>query len=171
MSLVAVAALTWGIIGPVTQAVITKDDRAVRDGLTSLNYAINQYVSTNYELPETLQTVTNDNDLLNTIYPAASSQTLNNLIDRNLITYTPNTKPPTDDSSAPIDIYSKASTSKTFYYELCGVFAHDLKQRSWYTAYPEVSADSDGYGFGINEGAVSAGTKCYKLSTSYYKED
>jgi hypothetical protein len=170
MSVIAVAALTWGIIGPVTQAVITKDDRAVRDGLTSLNYAVNQYVSTNNELPATIQQVTNDTALLGSVYPATSSQTLNSLIDRNLITYTPNTKPSTDDTTAPVDIYS-AAASKTHYYELCGVFAHDLKQRSWYSSYGDISVDSDGYGLNINEGAITAGTKCYKLSTSYYKQD
>ena len=168
MSLIVVVALAWGVIGPVSQAVTTKDDRALRDALINMSYAINQYVSTNYTLPETTQEVTTDSALLKSFYPAVSSETLVSLIDKGTITYKPNTKPPVDDpSNMPID--SKAS-SKKYFYELCGVFTHDLKQRYW-NVTPYAVTDSEGYGMGVAEGPITAGTNCYKLTASYYKED
>jgi hypothetical protein len=169
ISVVTVAALVWGIIGPVSQAVVTKDDRAVRDGLINLSYAINQYTSSKYELPAKLQDVSKDNALLSTYYPSVSSDTLTKLIDNNRITYKPNTKPAVDDpTNIPID---SNATSKKLYYELCGVFEHDLNARSWYSPAYSSSLDSEGYGMSIDEGPITAGTKCYKLTASYYKED
>jgi uncharacterized membrane protein (UPF0136 family) len=170
ISVITLAALVWGIVGPVSQAVMSKDDRAVRDGLTNLSYAINQYAGAKYELPATLQDVTKDSALLSTFYPSVSKETLTKLIDNGSITYKPNTKQATDDKSGmPID---SNATSKKLYYELCGVFARDLKARSWYyPAYASSSVDSEGYTMNIDEGPITAGTKCYKLTASFYKED
>lgn len=172
MTLLIVAGLVWGAVGPVRQAIITKDDRAVRDGITNLSYAITQYVSTNDKLPEDAKAAATDSAYLGFIYPSVSSDSLVNLIDRKLITYTPNTKPVKEEDSSDATIDYKAST-RTYYYELCGVFAHDLKERSWYSpVYSGATRDSEGYSMYIDEAsAITAGTKCYKLSASYYKED
>lgn len=170
MTAVILAGLVWGIVGPVRQAIVTKEDRAVRDSLTNLSYAINQYVSANGELPASTDQITEDGTFLNAYYLGVSPDTLKSLIDRDLVTYTPNTKAFSEEDSSDATIDLKAAT-RTYYYELCGVFTHSLKQRSWYTtSYSGLDADSDGYKMYIEEGPIEVGTKCYKLSASYYSE-
>jgi hypothetical protein len=167
MALVTLTALVWGALGPFAQTVATKDDRAVRDGLQSLNYAINQYASTNNALPTTLTQVIQDETSLQGVYPTASADNLTRLVEKGSITYKANVKPAEDDTTT--DSLAK-TTTKTFYYELCGVFTHGLKQRSWdgivYPSSPETSEEYSSY---IQTGTIDAGTKCYKLSTTSYK--
>lgn len=172
VGLIAVLALTWGIVGPVSQAVATKDDRAMRDGLINLSYGINQYVSTNNVLPANLHEVVDDRTIIDIFYPPVQSQTLINFIDKGQITYTPNTKPASSDSSV---ISSDGSaTSKKFFYELCGEFTHGLKQRSSSSSLPyavsgSTESSSSDYLSNINYDEINVGKNCYKLSTSYYK--
>lgn len=167
MTLVTLTALVWGALGPFAQTIATKDDRAVRDGLESLSYGVNQYASTKNALPTTLSQVIQDSTLIQSVNPIASAETLTRLIDKGSITYKANIKPATENST--VDLQLK-TTVKTYYYELCGVFTHGLKQRAWTgTVYADATAGSDEYASYISEGAIAAGTKCYKLSTSYYK--
>lgn len=168
ISLVAVVALIWGAVGPVADSLATKDDRAVRDGLTTLSYAVSQYVGANNKLPETIQQVIKDDSLLSSVGSSTSAATLSRLADKGSITYKANIKPSIDSEN--VVLVSKA-TSKTYFYELCGVFTHGLKQRSWaYPIYAEKTVSSDGYSTYISDGVINVGTKCYKLSAMYYKD-
>jgi hypothetical protein len=169
MSVVVLVALVWGSVGPVAQAVVTKDDRAVRDSLLDLTNVINQYTYNNNALPLSIAAAVADEQSSSYIY--TSKSTITDLAARSLVTYTPNTKPAvkSPDDGVSIDVPVSTGETTTYYYELCGVYGHDLGPKDqYYSSYP-ITVDSSEYRAGVDAGPVKAGTQCYKLTTTSYK--
>ena len=153
--IVAVGITTLAVIGPVAETLKTKDDRAVRDSLSMLQSGVGQYASINNALPSAIA------DTYSSQY-MYDSHVVKELVSRNLVTYTPNTK----DSTT-------ADGTVSYYYELCGVFTHGISD-GWYGGVEPVSKSSeeatDGYMTWIDQGPVTAGTQCYKLIATYYND-
>jgi hypothetical protein len=170
MSAVVLAALIWGAVGPVTQAVVTKDDRAVRDSLLDLTNVINQYTYNNNALPDSIAAAVADEQ--SSSYTYTSKSTIADLAARSRIAYMPNIKPAdtSPDGGISIDVPVSSGETTTYYYQLCGVYAHDLGPKDQYysPSYP-ITAESSEYRVGVDTGPVKAGTQCYKLTTTSYK--
>jgi hypothetical protein len=170
MSLIVLGACVWGIVGPVAAAARTKDDRAVNQALTTLNTSINAYVSNKDTLPKDINEVITAKE---GYYSAQDWGSIKDLANRGLVTYTPNTKAPTDDDLLAPDISMDSSSSsiiknpssKTYYYEICGTYKYEGTDDS-YRAYP--ASDSNEYLTYLPGTSHGAGKNCYKLKTAHY---
>lgn len=162
MAAVVVAVCIWGIAGPVAATARTKDDRAVSQGLTSLHSVINSYASSKGALPNDLGVVLQERNR----YESSSWETIKDLIDRNLITYTPNTKAPSPEPSAS-DSMTVQPSGKTFYYELCGVYKYDAPNKYSKRFYGN-DLETGGYSTYLESSAYHAGKNCTNLKTTEY---
>lgn len=142
-----------GIIGPVANAHKTRDDKLIEISLYDLKRGIEDYAHSNDQLPSTLGSVHFTGDA-------------KKVVDRNLIDYSPNTKPPTATSANT----SAAATQqeKTLYYQLCVTYKQASGSRS---AYDSTALEPDGYSTYVSEYNHDAGRTCYKLKTTTYADN
>jgi len=131
--------IAFAIVGPLVQALATKDDRRIEQNLSSVSQGINEYIQTNEKLPANLNDVTYTSD----------AATL--LVEDGLVRYK------AEDSTA--SLFNKNRVEHR--YQLCVTFKEEDRTRSSsynygsvldrYTSYPRVA--------GHDKGEV-----CYKLS-------
>ena len=140
-----------GIVGPVATERATRDDRLIESNLNDLQTSINSYARTNDNLPNSLSELktTGDTKLL---------------IEKNLVRYTPNTKP----AGVAIDTYNTSSFSqrKTYYYQLCVTYTKEKDSR--YNSGGYSNEDKDGYVSYLSAYYHDKGEECYKLKTDSY---
>ncbi len=165
MSVLALGFVIASIVGPAMKANSTKDDRLVEQALPSLVYDIREYASKNDKLPTTLGDVKS--------VSGRSDGSVQLMLDKNLVTYKPNTKSPkiepspvstTGSSSsitAPDDTHSGDLGSKTFYYQLCVTYK-EVKDTKYSTYEP--SSSSDSYTSYISTSDHDKGNVCYDVS-------
>ncbi len=170
MTVIVVTVCVWGIVGPVAATARTKDDRAVNQALTTLNTSINAYVSNKNTLPKDLNEII---DAREGYYSGQDWSSIKDLVNRGLVTYTPNTKAPTEDNLLTPDVSTNPSSSsiiknpssKTYYYEICGTYKYDGTDNT-YGAYP--ASDNSDYLTYLPATSHTAGKNCYKLKTVHY---
>lgn len=169
LTVVSLVAIGFAIAGPVGYAVTTKNDRQLRDSLNYVSTTLNSYVSLKNELPGSLETGLNDTEAR--MYGGDDNlrTTALKLESEGTIKYTPNTKKPVTEKD------EQSGTTTTYFYELCGTFAHNLRKESFgygvYPSYPviedtTVSSDYESY---IFPGEIKSGEVCYKLKAVAYK--
>lgn len=144
---VVILASVVALTGPFARALETRQSRAVRDTLNYMTNAMSGYVMNTNSLPK------NASELINSQYYYSGSDVAqaNDLIAKNLITLRPNIKQA-----------ETVNEVTTYYYELCGTFDKDLKDDTGYV-YTMVYTEYPTY---IYHGDITAGTHCYKLSTT-----
>ncbi len=134
-----------GIVGPIANERITKNDRLIENNLYSVNTSIKNYTSKNERLPASL----NDLDL---------NGDAKVLVEKNLIVYKP--------ESSNDQYSSRYSTSKNVKYQLCVKYTKEKKDR-YYSSYD--NTDSDGYSDYLSySNGHPAGEVCYKLKDTVY---
>ncbi len=153
MAVVIGVVLVIAIAGPIMGEQRTKNDKLVEQNLDTVVSSINDYARDNDELPESL----NDLKLRST----AAEQ----LANKNLIQYKPNTKPPTTTNAS-----TRTTTTKqtTYYYELCADYT-EASDDDKYTA-SSYNKSEDGYYTSVYNLTRNhpAGNVCYKLKTTDY---
>jgi hypothetical protein len=169
MSILALGFVVASIAGPAMKANSTKNDRLIEEALPTLASDIREYTQINDKLPASLSDVKNANS-------DVSTDQVQLMIDRNLVTYKPNTKPmkteavqsPTEGVSlnqstltpAPTD---PSSTTKTFYYQLCVTYKESKSSK--YSTYRSSYAD-DYTSTSVDTYQHSKGNVCYDVSAS-----
>jgi len=159
MSIIVLGVCVWGIVGPVAATAMTKDDRAVSEGLTTVSTAISSFTANSHTLPKDINQIIDSR----AIYGARNWDTTKDLANRGLVTYTPNTTPPA--AKPADDLKGMQSSYKTYYYELCGVFKYAANEDS-YSSYSTLS--NDGYSSYPRSTNHTAGKSCYKLKAVDY---
>ena len=144
----AVGTIAACILGPVVTLQVTKDDRLIEAGLPSLDSAIQYYTYENGKLPERFDQLNLDN-----VYTRESE--VGQLVARNLVEYTPNSKTSTPiDTPSPIDKSTSPvagvslSYSKLHFYQLCVTFqrAKQSERSGGIEIMPAVDSSSTGIG-------------------------
>jgi hypothetical protein len=148
------------VIGPVSDAIATKEDRAIRDNIVALTSSMSEYVSGKDALPGSIEEFVASNPT-SIQYNQAFGDSISDQAAKGVITYTPNTK-------ALLIEESDGTTSTTFYYEVCGVYTHSLKSQNYYSG-PSAQVDSDGYSDWLQNQDIHPGTLCQSLKVTNYK--
>lgn len=159
--LAIIAVLVWGIAGPVSQAVMRRDDDKAERAMQDLYSMITMQVSTSGVLPDSIKAAI-DGDVYNSSYMKA---TVKSAADAGLVTYTPNVEPAETTNE---DGY----TQTTYYFELCVTYKHDNPSRAnWNSmmfAEPYSASDSrasSDYANVYSGTSNEAGTHCYQYQT------
>ncbi len=136
--------ITFGVIGPVNGAIITRDDRLIDNNLSTIQNSISNYVNNQDKLPADLSNIDVSGDA-------------KMLADSNLVKYIPDSKPAT-----------LVSDVKEYYYQLCVTY----KKPSVYSStsksytYPTDSSNNGGYLTYTSTYDHPSGYYCYKLIAS-----
>lgn len=158
MVLVSLIVILLGVVGPINNERLTKNDRLFTDNASSLKNDIDTHARRNSSLPESLSEI----DSLN--------PNVKKLIESKLITYNPNVKKKTilNDTSSRSRDYGYPedydySSEYTYYYELC----FDFKKADSYDSdyYSDYNYDKNEYSSYISTYGHKAGNVCYKLRT------
>jgi hypothetical protein len=136
MATLTLVFIALAIVGPLVQALTTKDDRRIEQNLPSISQGVNDYVQTNEKLPADLSDITFSND----------QATL--LVEDGLVRY-----------SAQKSVVNGYSVEHR--YQLCVTFKE--KDTSGYTSYTSNSANND-YPNYLSVSGHAKGEVCYKLS-------
>jgi hypothetical protein len=167
MSIVALGFVIASIAGPAMRANATKNDLLIEQALPSLVYDINDYARTYDKLPEKLSDVKS----------YSGEELAQVIVEKNLVTYKPNTKPATADQSvmdgtdvssarkdttvAP-NTQTSLSKDKTFYYQLCVTYKEARNSRY---NYGSKYGNDDDYSRSISTTTHEKGDVCYGVST------
>jgi hypothetical protein len=147
LTMIAVSGLfiILGVLGPIANERITKNDRLIENNLYSVNTSINNYIRKNEKLPASLNDIELNGDS-------------KILVEKNLVVYKP------EKSN---DQYSnRYSTDKTVKYQLCVKYTKEKKD-TYSSSYD--NPDSDGYYDYLSYyGEHPAGEVCYKLKDTVY---
>jgi hypothetical protein len=152
---VAGIAMVFAIAGPIRSLASTRNDRLVENNMYAVVSEIRSYAYEHKKLPKSLDDLT-----------FTYSEDAQRLIDKDLVTYKPNTKPMEQKLLGQLSDYtnqlggqSNVQTEKIFHYELCADF--DRKKGA-----PSST---------LNENAIydignrhPKGETCYKLTASVY---
>lgn len=161
--LVAVGTIgALGIFGPIAHERATRDDRLITSNLYEIQQAIEDYAKDNNKLPEKLSDVNAKGD-------AAE------LIERNLVKYTPNTlkaSTTTSPSSRSSRTTITPRTKTEFYYTLCVNYKKPSSKYNSKKIYdPSLAYPDDGeYSTYVYASNHPAGEVCYKLKTFDYSD-
>lgn len=154
-----------GLLGPVADAIVTKQDRLTESALPRLASSIDSYAEKNKKLPASLSEVAAS---------AASyrSEEVKELVTQNLVRYTPNSKPtpdqkplmPQEQSTSDIKMDDYYSHQKSYYYRLCVTYKKE--KNSSYSSH--AAPASDGSLTYIDTSSHPAGEQCYDMKTETY---
>lgn len=151
LSVLVIAGLA--IAGPVTDAIKTRQDRALRSSMEFVVNSIRDNVNSGRPLPKTIdEAISVSPDYL---YSQTQSNNSKDFAKKNIIIYIPDSKPAISTDG-----------TITYYYQICGVFEYDSNVREGGTS--PVKTDS-AYSEYLDFGQIKAGKSCYNISTSYYK--
>lgn len=158
MTLVVGVITVLGIVGPVANARLTRNDRLISNNLSQVQQAITDYTTSNTKLPADLSSLKLVGDT-------------KKLVDTNLVTYKPNTKPATSDPGQNSSNYNGSSaypynnqqSPKTYYYQLC-VSYKKASNPSTGSYSPPVQQTGDNYQSYVTTDPHPAGEVCYKLT-------
>ena len=160
MLAVVLVTVTLAITGPVSEAVVTRDDRAVRDNLLTTSTAINEYVTTNNMLPGSIDELL-ASDVYAVRYASGFAESVRAQVANGTLTYTPNTLEALVEEK-------DGSTQTTFYYELCATYKNALRASSD-SYYYTPATSTDGYSDFVQIKATAPGTFCQSLKVTNYK--
>ena len=146
MTVVVVVVTTLGIVGPATQARMTRDDRLIDSNLSLVSTAVNEYANDKAMLPASLDDVKGD----------LKGDSLS-LVERDLVEYKPIG---TSDSTATES--TDATTSESFDYDLCVTYKAESDYYSTYQSPKAETRETTPATYGHKKGKV-----CYELTTSY----
>ena len=161
LSALLVGIVVVGIVGPVSGAMATKQDRLIENELPGVVSSIEQFVVAQNKLPADLSEAMNASD-------AYQTEGMKELISQNLVRYTPDTKPASipERTNAPDDTMSEEGVSSEFYadpairyYRLCVTYKQ-VKKGSYsnYVTSPKekdlTSIETDSHG---------SGEQCYDM--------
>jgi hypothetical protein len=154
-----------GILGPVADAIVTRQDRLIESALPRLASSIDSYAEKNKKLPASLSEVAAS---------AASyrSEEVKELVTQNLVRYTPNTKPtpdqkpliPQNQAKSGVSIDEYYGRQNSYYYRLCVTYKKEKK--SSYSSH--AAPASDGSLTYIDTSSHPAGEQCYDMKTETY---
>lgn len=160
MSLISIALVVIGFVGPVADTMRTKDDRLIEDNLSYIVDGVNKYVDEYGDLPDSLENITLGDDA-------------KTLVSKNLVKYI-NEGESTDydnDYGYEKDEYSYFS-SKTFKYQLCVDYikkstSNTYGRYDYMSDYSEISKSDgdDDYSTYASTYSHPEGEVCYKLTT------
>jgi hypothetical protein len=149
----------YGVIGPIADAQVTRNDKLIEANLPSVGEAVNTYASDNNKLPVTLDTLALTGDA-------------KKLVTDKLVTY----KIDTALSS------SYDTSSKVYYYQLCVTYkkastdqyatptpVYNSSSSSTTSSSSSLISPEDGYSGYVTTIPHPAGYKCYKLMTYNYE--
>jgi hypothetical protein len=142
--------IVLGVVGPLAQARLVKDDRRIESQLSTVNRAVRDHIRNNDALPASLGDVT--------IKDPEAKQ----LVQDNLVTY----KAGSVESKKPSKLKSEAAdeTSKEYRYELCVTYK---KESSSYRSSYDYYDDNDGEASTVlSTYNHPAGEVCYKQKTT-----
>jgi len=159
MTLVVGVITVLGLIGPVNDARLSRNDRLIESGLPTVSDAVETYAASNKKLPD---------DLKNLVDLKGDAK---KLVDDNLVTYTKEDGPKYSTMNS--QMYPEyPSHSETFYYELSVTYTK--ASSSWastdkggpkdYTC--DKSSAESSYSTYLYIYSHPAGKQCYKLQTS-----
>ncbi len=137
--------IVLGLAGPVANARVTKDDRLIESDLPDITTAITAYATQSNRLPDSLSAISLDSEP-------------KQLIDRGLVTYTPNSLPQGFSDATPASIAT--TTATTYYYTLCVTYKKASPGGS-----VSLNSSTNGYTDYIDTTPHPAGLVCYKVST------
>ena len=158
--LVVLAAMVWGIAGPVTQTLVRKDDARAQRAAEASQLLVNEYLNQNGQLPATLQEAS---DLAGSYLGNTDGEAVSSAVEDSLLSYTPNVRPAETKS-----VSGATEPEATFFYELCVTFKYDDDNRGQYASYLfRPSAYSDG----IPGTSPVAGETCYEMQAVSYGSD
>ena len=136
-----------GLIGPVNDARLSRNDRLIESGLPTVGDAIEAYVTSKSKLPDDLKNLDLKGDA-------------KKLVADNLVRYTQETPP----QSLLYPDYPANAT--TLYYKLCVTYRKASPSQTDYNVTSSSSSVDSGYSSYISTYSHPAGEKCYKLKTS-----
>lgn len=160
LAAIVLAAMIWGIAGPVAQTIMRKDDDRVKQATEYIQVYVNSYAGTNNSLPETIDEAISSPSAFLTDREA---DIVRSALEDGLLTYTPNIRPVEESRpDGTIDI------QRTYFYELCVTYAYDDENRNDSTRY--FSSSPELYVDGVPGSSTKAGTECYDVNTTNYGE-
>jgi hypothetical protein len=155
MGAVVIGICIWGAFGPAAAAALTKDDRALSSSIANVNSEITLYADRNGKLPSDISVVLDG-------LSSSERKTVKDLTERNLLTYTPNTKSATDKEKT----FPGSEPAKVYYYQLCAEYKRDSPKDIYSDNGYSYSIDEDGYNTYLSSSSHTAGKNCYKLKTT-----
>ena len=157
LTTIVLAAMVWGIAGPVTQTLIRKDDTRAQRASETSQVLVNEYLNQNGELPATLQEASG---LAGSYLGSTDGEVVLSAVEDGLLSYTPNVRPAETKT-----VSGATEPETTFFYELCVTFKYDDDNRGQYASYMfSPSAYSDG----VPGTSPVAGEKCYEVGAVSY---
>lgn len=152
---------TFGIIGPVADTRLTRNDRLIVSNISTVSESIDDYANDNKKLPDSLDVLTLTGDA-------------KKLVTDKLVSYKQDATPIfqsikdcSDSSSSLYDCYSENQQNNAFYYQLCATYKKaSSSQYSSDTTSSSLSEINGGYSTYPSTYSHPAGEKCYKLITN-----
>jgi len=141
------------IAGPVADAIKTRQDRALRSSMEFVVNSIRDNVNSGRPLPKNVDEAISAAP--NYLYSQAQANNSKDFAMKNIIIYTPDSKPATSSDG-----------SITYYYQICGVFEYDSNVREGGSS--PIKSDT-AYSEYLDFGQIKAGKTCYNISTTFYK--
>jgi len=157
MAVAALGMITVSIGGPVMGVQSTKDDRVIEQGLPYVRETVSSYVNENGELPKTLA-------VAQQAETSSDNAAMKQLISRNLVRYTANVKPATQDNYYGSTYYNY-KPSKTYYYRLCVTYSHIKKVSGTYSDTTTASSGGDYMPY-LSIYSHAKGEACYNLEAT-----
>lgn len=163
LSALLVAMAVIGVVGPVSDAIVTKQGRLIENALPSVASNINAYAGTYNRLPISLDEASSTDSY--------QSEEVKELIGQNLVRYTANTKPA--EKPAEMNTINKSdqlnetndSRFSTYFYKLCVTYKAEKKPK--YNYESSVSSESSSY---LSTSSHGAGEKCYDMKAESFTQ-
>lgn len=167
MSILALGFVVVSIAGPAMKANSTKNDRLIETALPSLASDIREYTRENDKLPASLSQVKSS-------FSDVPNEQVQMMVDRNLVTYKPNSKPAKTDplysaqssktqptkSQSGVQITTPEKGLKTFYYQLCVTYK-EAKNSKYYRSSDRENDYTSSY---VSTYTHPKGEVCYSIS-------
>jgi len=157
MAVAALGMIALSIAGPVVGVQSTKDDRVIEQGLPHIREIVSAYVNENGVLPKTLE-------VAQQAETSSDNAAMKQLISRNLVRYTANVKPATEENYYGVTYYNY-KPSKTYYYRLCVSYSHIKKASGTYTDTIAASSEGDYMPY-VSIYSHAKGEVCYNLEAT-----
>lgn len=166
-----------GVVGPVAQSILTRQDRELESVLPQVPSVVTEYAQENNKLPASL------NELSFESLSKSSEAEAKSVVSKGIIKYTPNIKEPAradsinslnGTSGAKVsDLLYKLPGNTTYYYRLCVTWQAEKNYDDRTVPYPveDLSAGSSAspsYDSYISAYSHKKGEQCYNLEASVY---
>lgn len=152
------------LVGPVAKSAVTKQDRLIESNLSSVTGVIEGFAEKNNKLPDSIKTIASTTTTASSDYYLEGA---NKLISKNLVEYTPNTKPKSggikadDLSMLGLPVSEDFNTRTTYYYKICVNYSHEKKDGYSEAKYNgDYIESSEMYSYTSNH---PSGKSCYNI--------